>query len=104
MNDKLVQEELLRVKKLTVHYITKDIGICKAVNDVSFDIRKGETLGIVGETGAGKTTVALSILSLLQSPPGKIMGGEVIYNGADILKMNDHELRMVRGNQISMIR
>lgn len=103
MNDKLVQEELLRVKKLTVHYITKDIGICKAVNDVSFDIRKGETLGIVGETGAGKTTVALSILSLLQSPPGKIMGGEVIYNGADILKMNDHELRMVRGNQISMI-
>jgi peptide/nickel transport system ATP-binding protein len=81
------QENVLSIKNLTVHYITKELSACKAVNNFSLDIKKGETIGLVGETGAGKTTVALSILRLLQSPPGKILGGEIIYKDKDLLKM-----------------
>ncbi|PYG90264.1 peptide/nickel transport system ATP-binding protein [Ruminiclostridium sufflavum DSM 19573] len=94
---------ILSIKDLSVHYITKETGICKAVNKFSLDIKKGEAIGLVGETGAGKTTVALSILKLLQTPPGKVVSGEIFYKGKDILKMNNSEIRKIRGEEISMI-
>lgn len=97
------KEALLSIKDLSVYYITRDLGTCKAVNEISFDIKEGETLGLVGETGAGKTTIALSILGLLQSPPGKVMQGEILYKGQDLLKMKQKELRKIRGKEISMV-
>ena len=69
------EEVLLSVKNLTTQYVTREIGTCEAVRNVSFDIHKGETLGLVGETGAGKTSIALSILRLLPVPPAKIVEG-----------------------------
>ena len=92
----------LEIKNLTIHYITSD-GVVKAVNGVSLDVEKGETLGLVGETGAGKTTIALGILRLVSDPPGKILGGEILYEGEDILKMSDEQLRELRGGKVSMI-
>ncbi len=92
----------LEIKDLTIHYITSD-GVVKAVNGVSLDVEKGETLGLVGETGAGKTTIALGILRLVSDPPGKILGGEILYEGEDILKMGDEQLRELRGGKVSMI-
>ena len=92
----------LEIKNLTIHYITSD-GVVKAVNGVSLDVEKGETLGLVGETGAGKTTIALGILRLVSDPPGKILGGEILYEGEDILKMSDEKLRELRGGKVSMI-
>ena len=97
------EEVLLSVKNLTTHYITREIGTCEAVRDVSFDIHKGETLGLVGETGAGKTSIALSILRLLQVPPAKIIDGEIFWNGKDLLKLHDREMRKIRGGEISMV-
>lgn len=93
---------LLEIKNLTIHYIAEG-GDVKAVNDVSLSIDEGETLGLVGETGAGKTTTALGILNLIQSPPGKILSGEIIYKGKDLLKLSRGELLNIRGSQISMI-
>lgn len=93
---------LLEIKDLTIHYVTSD-GTMKAVNSVSLDIEKGETLGLVGETGAGKTTTALGVLRLVADPPGKYIGGEVLFNGRDILKMSTSELLKLRGNEISMV-
>ena len=80
MNDK--NSPLLSVKNLTIHYITDD-GIVKAVNDISFDLEKGKSMGLVGETGAGKTTTALGIMELIPDPPGKIISGEILVNGKD---------------------
>lgn len=93
---------LLEIKNLHVHYITSD-GTFKAVNGIDFTLEEGETLGLVGETGAGKTTTALSILRLIPDPPGKIVEGEIRFKGENILEMKDHEIRKVRGNEISMI-
>ena len=93
---------LLEIKNLTVHYET-DTGVVKAVNGIDLAIEKGETLGLVGETGAGKTTTALSILRLLPTPPAAVQSGEILLDGRDILKMKDSELRQIRGNDISMI-
>jgi len=93
---------LLEIKDLTVHYETDD-GIVRAVNGISLSIEKGETLGLVGETGAGKTTTALSILRLLPTPPARIKGGEIWMNGEDLLQMKDSKLRSIRGNESSMI-
>ena len=98
-----VSEKILSVKNLTVKYISREVGTCNAVNDVSFDVAKGETVGLVGETGAGKTTIALSIMRLLQTPPARITSGEVIFGGEDIFKMPESKLRKVRGGRISMI-
>lgn len=97
------RDKLLEVKNLSVCYSTRDIGICRAVNDVSFDLAKGETIGLVGETGAGKTTIALSIMRLLQSPPGEVTSGSIVFDGKNILDMSDSEIRKIRGEEISMI-
>ncbi len=93
---------LLEIRDLTIHYVTES-GTVRAVNNVSFDIAEGETLGLVGETGAGKTTTALGILNLIPDPPGKILGGEIRYKGKNILEMSKGELQNLRGSQISMI-
>lgn len=98
-----MSEKLLEIKNLSVEYDVADEGVCKAVNDVSFSINKGETLGLVGETGAGKTTIALSILQLLPIPPAVIRSGEILFNGEDLLKKNNSQMRSVRGKHISMI-
>ena len=97
------RKELLSIQGLSVHYITKDMGTCKAVNNVSFNIYEGETIGLVGETGAGKTTIALSILGLIPSPPGKIVDGKIVYKGEDLLKKNNKAMQKIRGKEISMI-
>lgn len=97
------KEPLLSVQDLSVYYITRDLGTCKAVNHISFDIHEGETLGLVGETGAGKTTIALSILGLLQSPPGKVVSGRILYKGKDLLKEKSRNMCKIRGKEISMV-
>ena len=93
---------LLNIKGLAIHYITRESTI-RAVNGIDLDIEAGRTLGLVGETGAGKTTTALGILRLIQQPPGKIISGEIFYEGKDLLKAGDTEMRKIRGNDISMI-
>ena len=96
-------EVILSVKDLTTHYITREIGTCEAVRNVSFEICRGETLGLVGETGAGKTSIALSILRLLPVPPAKIISGEILWQGRDVRKVSDREMRKIRGGEISMV-
>lgn len=93
---------ILNVKNLETRFDTQD-GSVFAVNGVSFHLEEGETLGIVGESGCGKSVTMLSILGLIPKPPGKITAGEAIFNGQDLLKMSDEEIRRVRGAQISMI-
>ncbi|NNG01689.1 MAG: ABC transporter ATP-binding protein [Desulfobacteraceae bacterium] len=93
---------ILQVKGLKTYFGTDD-GIVKAVDGVSFDVARGETLGIVGESGCGKSVTNLSIMRLIPTPPGKIAGGEVLYDGKDILKMKVDDVRKIRGNNISMI-
>lgn len=97
-----MQDSFLDIKDLVIHYSTAD-GEVEAVNGISFSLNKGETLGLVGETGAGKTTTALGILRLVPNPPGKILGGEINFEGRDLLKISEKEMRKVRGNKISMI-
>ena len=97
-----MSEELLEIKDLHVIYKTSD-EVVYAVNGVSFSIGKGETLGLVGETGAGKTTIAHSILRVLADRVGKVTGGEIFFNGQDLLKLNSKDMRAVRGAKISMI-
>lgn len=93
---------VLKINDLSVEYRT-DNGIVKALNSVNLTIGRGETLGLVGETGAGKTTTALSILRLIANPPGKIVKGEIIFEGEDLLKKSSKEMEKTRGNKISMI-
>lgn len=93
---------LLEVKDLAIHFMMKS-GTAKAVNGVSFSLGEGETLGLVGETGAGKTTTALGIMGLVQTPPGKVLRGEIIYEGKNLLSASQSEMRAIRGDQISMI-
>lgn len=97
-----MEKNILEIKDLVVHYVT-DEGTVEAVNNLNLELKKRETLGIVGETGAGKTTTALSILRLVPDPPGKIIGGEIIYEDKDILNASTEEMRQIRGNKISMI-
>ena len=99
---RMKNENTLEVKNLTIHYITED-GVVQAVNDVSFQLKKGEVLGLVGETGAGKTTTALGIMGLIPTPPGKVEGGEILWNGKNLLKLGTQSMRLVRGKEISMI-
>ena len=93
---------LLEIKNLTIEYEVEKV-VVHAVNDVSLSIEQGETLGLVGETGAGKTTTAKGILGLIPDPPGRVVSGEVLYKGEDLLKKNNKEMRAIRGEQISMI-
>ena len=97
-----MSENLLEVKNLSIHY-TVDKSVVKAVNDISFTIKKGEALGLVGETGAGKTTTALGVMRLVPNPPGKVVSGEVYYNGENLFKKSEAEMRKIRGGEISMI-
>ncbi|MDX1991658.1 MAG: ABC transporter ATP-binding protein [bacterium] len=92
----------MEVKDLVTRFYTQE-GIVYAVNGVSYKLNEGETLGIVGESGSGKSVHVLSIMGLIPSPPGKIEGGEVIFQGRDLLKLSKEELRLVRGAEIAMI-
>jgi len=92
---------LLNVQNLTTYFFT-DEGVVKAVDDVSFSLSKGEALGILGESGCGKSVTALSIMRLIQ-PPGKIIKGKVFFNGDDLISKSEEEMRNIRGNKISMI-
>ncbi len=93
---------LLQVRDLKTHFFTDD-GVVKAVDGISYDVQPGEIVGLVGESGCGKTVSALSILRLIPDPPGKIVGGEIIFEGDDLLKANEKEIRHVRGNRIAII-
>jgi oligopeptide transport system ATP-binding protein len=95
-------DPLLQVKNLRTVFYTEE-GVVKAVDGVSYDVMPGEILGLVGESGCGKSVSALSILKLIPHPPGKIVEGEIMFEGRDILKMDDEEIRHIRGNEIAMI-
>jgi peptide/nickel transport system ATP-binding protein len=94
--------KLLELKNLKTYFKT-DAGVATAVDDVSYSIDRRETLGLVGESGCGKSVTALSIMRLIAQPPGFFAGGEILYDGKDLLKMPEHEMRKIRGNRISMI-
>ena len=97
-----MSETLLKVRDLETHFKTPE-GIVHAVNGVSFYIKEGETLGVVGESGCGKSVSMLSCLQLIPSPPGKVVAGEALFRGKDLLKMDAKDIRHVRGGQISMV-
>jgi peptide/nickel transport system ATP-binding protein len=93
---------LLEVEGLKTHFFTRD-GVIRAVDGVSFSVRAGETLAIVGESGCGKSVTSLSILRLIASPPGRTVAGSIRFEGRDLLQLSEPEMRDVRGNQVSMI-
>lgn len=95
-------EKILEIRNLETSFAT-DEGKVKAVDDVSFSVYKGKTLGIVGESGCGKSVTSLSIMRLIPNPPGTIEGGQILYKGKDLLKFSPREMRAIRGNEISMI-
>lgn len=95
-------QPVLQVKNLVTKFRTSS-GLVTAVDDVSFEVYRGRTLGIVGESGSGKSVTALSVMRLIATPPGQIAGGEVLFEGKDILKLPDWEMRTIRGNKIGMI-
>jgi peptide/nickel transport system ATP-binding protein len=94
--------DLLQVKNLQTSFFTPE-GEVRAIDGVSFEIGEGKTLGLVGESGCGKSVTSLSIMRLIPSPPGKIVGGEIFYRGRDLLRLNNEAMRRIRGNEISMI-
>lgn len=96
------EENLLEVRDLVVEFETAR-GVLRAVDEVSFSVRPGETLGVVGESGCGKSVTALSIMRLITSPPGRILGGPILYRGQNLLELEEEALRKIRGNKISMI-
>jgi oligopeptide transport system ATP-binding protein len=93
---------LLQVKDLRTYFYTEE-GLVKAVDGVTYDVQEGETLALVGESGCGKSISALSLLKLIPIPPGRIVSGEVIFEGEDLLKLDEEEIRKIRGNRISMV-
>ncbi len=96
------QSKFLEVKDLVVEYTSED-DIVHAVNGVSFSLERGKTLALVGETGAGKTTIAKSIMRILPDPPARVMGGEILLDGEDLLKITEKDMRKIRGARISMV-
>jgi oligopeptide/dipeptide ABC transporter ATP-binding protein len=98
----MANDTILEVRNLKTYFSTDD-GIVKAVDDVSFALAKGETLGIVGESGCGKSVTNLSVMRLISSPPGRIMAGQILFDGASVLAMDKRQLRELRGGRISMI-
>jgi oligopeptide transport system ATP-binding protein len=97
-----LSDAVLRIDDLRTHFFTR-AGVIKAVDGVSFELHPGETLGIVGESGSGKSVTALSIMRLIPEPPGRIVGGRMLFNNQDLLTLNKRQLRQMRGNAISMI-
>lgn len=97
-----MEKTVVKVSDLVIHYETES-EIVEAVNGISFEIKQGEALGLVGETGAGKTTAALGILRLVQTPPGRILEGSVEFEGQNLLELSEAQMRKIRGNRISMI-
>jgi oligopeptide transport system ATP-binding protein len=97
-----VAEPLLSVRNLKTYFYT-DEGVVRAVDGLTYDLHKGETLGIVGESGCGKSVHALSVMRLIPTPPGKIVEGEILFEGKNLLKLPDEEMRHIRGNRIAMI-
>ena len=95
-------KKVLEVRDLRTSFFTEE-GEVRAVDGVSFSVEAGKTLGIVGESGCGKSVTSLSIMRLVAEPPGRIVGGQILYNGKDLLKLSQAEMRKVRGNEISMI-
>jgi len=93
---------LLSIQGLSVSFFT-DEGVVKAVQDVGFSIKKGRTFALVGESGCGKSVTALSIMRLVPEPPGKIVGGEIVFEGRNLLALSEKEIRQVRGNEVAMI-
>lgn len=102
MNHQLKQKIVLKVSGLKTHFFTSE-GVMKAVDGVDLEVKSGEVLGIVGESGCGKSVTALSILRLIQSPPGRIVDGAIEFQGRDIRMLSDREIRKIRGEKISMI-
>ncbi len=97
-----MSEVLLSIRNLKTHFYTEE-GIVEALDGVNLDIMRGETLGLVGETGCGKSVTALSIMRLIPSPPGKIVDGEILFEGENLLEKSPEEMRRIRGSKISMI-
>lgn len=97
-----MKKKLLEVKNLKTYFYS-DRGVVKAADDVSFYVNEGETLGIVGESGCGKSITSMSIVRLVETPPGKYVGGEILFNGEDMLKISEQRIREIRGNDISFI-
>ena len=94
--------KLLDVRNLATYFFTQD-GVVKAVDDISYDLEEGEVLGVVGESGCGKSVHALSIMRLVPTPPGRTVAGEVLFEGENLLSMDDAEMRHIRGNRIAMV-
>ena len=97
-----MSENIIEIRDLRIEYRT-DEAVIHAVNGIDLNIRTGETIGLVGETGAGKTTIARAIMRILQSPPAKVCSGEILFNGEDVLKMHEKAMRKIRGDKIAMI-
>src|SRR5713101_8176241 len=95
-------DPVLSIRDLAVQFTTDD-GIVRAVDGITYDVYPGETLGIVGESGSGKSVSTMSILGLIPQPPGKIVRGEAIFNGRDLLKVSKKELRRIRGNEVALV-
>jgi oligopeptide/dipeptide ABC transporter ATP-binding protein len=98
----MAENKLLELQDLKTYFYTED-GVVPSVDGVSFFIRRGETLAVVGESGCGKSVTSLSILRLIATPPGKIVDGDILFEGESLLRKSDDEMRSIRGNQISMI-
>src|SRR5439155_17508687 len=98
----LLRPRLLQIEDLRTWFYT-DAGIVKAVDGVSYGVDLGETLALVGESGCGKSVSALSVMRLVAQPPGKIVGGQVLFNGRDLLTLSDGEMQHIRGKEIAMV-
>ncbi|MDY4694992.1 MAG: ABC transporter ATP-binding protein, partial [Eubacteriales bacterium] len=98
----MANEKLLEIKNLTVHYQSYDATV-HAVENLNLSLGNGETLGLVGETGAGKTTTVKSIMRILPTPPARVVSGEIFFDGQDLLKVSEKEMRKIRGKEIAMI-
>ena len=95
----LLNNELLNIEDLSIYYVT-EAGETQAVNNLNLRLARGETLGFVGETGAGKTTSALGIMRLVPDPPGKIVNGKILFEGENLLEKTEKEMNSIRGNKI----